>query len=132
MGIPLAGEKGEDKGGKQHARASLAAQWQRMRLPMQETWIQSCGQEDALEKEMAAHSSILAWEVPWTEEPGTLCLGLQVVGHNLVTKQHQQAKPWKRRSESPGHRDKEYSSGQRRLGRKALWEQHTGLYCERL
>ena len=32
----------------------------------------------------------------------------------------------------PGHRDKEYSSGQRRLGRKALWEQHTGLYCERL
>ena len=37
---------------------------------MQETWIWSLGQEDPLEKEMATHSSILAWEIPWTEEPG--------------------------------------------------------------
>ena len=37
---------------------------------MQETWIQSLGQEDLLEKEMATHSSILAWRIPWTEEPG--------------------------------------------------------------
>ena len=37
---------------------------------MQETYIQSLGQEDPLEKEMATHSSILAWEIPWTEEPG--------------------------------------------------------------
>ena len=37
---------------------------------MQETWIQSLGQEDPLEKEMATHFSILAWEIPWTEEPG--------------------------------------------------------------
>ena len=44
---------------------------------MQETWIQSLGQEDPLEKGMATHSSILAWEIPWTEEPG----GLQLVGH---------------------------------------------------
>ena len=36
---------------------------------MQETWVQSLGQEDAPEKEMATHSSILAWEIPWTEEP---------------------------------------------------------------
>ena len=36
---------------------------------MQETWIQSPGQEDPLEKEMATHSSILAWEIPWTEKP---------------------------------------------------------------
>ena len=36
---------------------------------MQKTWIQSLGQEDPLEKEMAAHSSILAWRIPWTEEP---------------------------------------------------------------
>ena len=37
---------------------------------MQETWVQFLGQEDPLEKEMATHSSILAWEIPWTEEPG--------------------------------------------------------------
>ena len=36
------------------------------------TWVQSLGQEDLLEKEMAPHSSILAWEIPWTEEPGRL------------------------------------------------------------
>ena len=39
---------------------------------MQETRVQSLDQEDSLEKEMAAHSSILAWEIPWTEEPGGL------------------------------------------------------------
>ena len=39
-------------------------------LPVkQETWVQSLGQEDPLEKEMAAHSCILAWEIPWTDEP---------------------------------------------------------------
>ena len=43
------------------------------RLPsMQETWVQSLGWEDPLEKEMAAYSSILAWDTPWTEEPGGL------------------------------------------------------------
>ena len=39
---------------------------------MQETWVQSLGQEDALEKEMATHSSILAWRISWTGEPGEL------------------------------------------------------------
>ena len=39
---------------------------------MQETWVQSLGQEDPLKKEMATHSSILAWKIPWTEEPGGL------------------------------------------------------------
>ena len=43
---------------------------------MQETWVQSLGWEDPLEQEIATHSSILAWEIPWTEEPG----GLQTVG----------------------------------------------------
>ena len=43
---------------------------------MQETWVRSLGREDPLEKEMAAHSSILAWRIPWTEEPG----GLQSMG----------------------------------------------------
>ena len=46
--------------------------------PMQETQFQSLGQEDPLEKEMATHSIILAWEIPWTEEPGGLySVGLQ-------------------------------------------------------
>ena len=54
------------------------------RLPaVQETWVQSLGPEDPLEKEMATHSSTLAWKIPWTEEPGTLqSMGLQRVGHN--------------------------------------------------
>ena len=41
-------------------------------LPLQETWVQSLGGEDLLEKGMATHSSILAWRIPWTEEPGRL------------------------------------------------------------
>ena len=50
---------------------------------MRETRIQSLGQEDSLEKEMATHSSILAWRIAWTEEPGGLqSMGLQRVGHN--------------------------------------------------
>ena len=48
------------------------AQWYRIRLPMQETQVQSLGQEDSLEQEMATLSSILSWEIPWTEEPGGL------------------------------------------------------------
>ena len=52
--------------------ASLVAQ-RLKRLPaMKETWVRSLGQEDPLEKEMATHSSILAWRIPWTEEPGGL------------------------------------------------------------
>ena len=43
---------------------------------MQETWVQSLDQEDPLENEMAIHSSILAWKIPWTQEPG----GLQSMG----------------------------------------------------
>ena len=50
---------------------------------MPETWVQSLGQEDPLEKEMGTHSSILAWEIPWTEEPGGLqSMGKQRVGHD--------------------------------------------------
>jgi len=51
-------------------------------------WVWSLDQADALEKEVAAHSSILAWETPWTEEPGRLqSMGSQRVRHNLVIKQ---------------------------------------------
>ena len=52
----------------------------------QETWVQSLCQEDLLEKEMATHSSTLAWRIPRREEPGRLeSMGLQRVGHNLAT-----------------------------------------------
>ena len=48
--------------------------------------VQSLGWEDALEEEMASHSSILAWRIPWTEEPGRLqSIGSQRVGHNSAT-----------------------------------------------
>ena len=48
--------------------------------------VQSLGQEDPLEEEMATHSSILAWRIPWTEEPGGLqSIGSQRVGHDLAT-----------------------------------------------
>ena len=58
---------------------------------MQETQVQSLVQEDLLEKEMAAHPSILAWTIPWTEEPGRLqSKGSQRVGHDLVTEQQPQ------------------------------------------
>ena len=50
---------------------------------MQETQVLSLGQEDPLEKKMATHSSILAWRIPWTEEPGELqSRGSQRIGHN--------------------------------------------------
>jgi len=54
------------------------------RLPaMRETWVRSLGWEDSLEKEMATQSSILAWKIPWKEEPSwLLSVGLQRVGHD--------------------------------------------------
>ena len=56
---------------------------------MQETWVQFLGQEDPLEKEMATHSSILAWEVLWTEEPGRLqSMGKQRVRRDLAQLNH--------------------------------------------
>ena len=52
---------------------------------MQKTWVRSLGQEDPLEKEMAPHSSTLAWKIPWTEKPGRLqSMGSQRVGHDTV------------------------------------------------
>ena len=64
---------------------SLVAQTAKNLSAMQETQIQSLGQEDPLEMEMAIHFSILAWRIPWTEEPGRLqSMGLQRVGHDWV------------------------------------------------
>ena len=64
-------------------RASLVAQRLKHLPAMRETWVRSLGWEDPLEKEMATHSSILAWRIPWMEEPGGLqSTGPQRVGHD--------------------------------------------------
>ena len=58
---------------------------------VQETWVQSLGREDTAKKGMAAHSIILAWRIPWTEEPGGLqSVGLQRVGHDWVANTYTQ------------------------------------------
>ena len=62
---------------------SLVAQVVKRLSTMQETQVRSLGQEDPLEKEMAIHSSTIAWKIPWTEEPGRLqSMGWQRVGHD--------------------------------------------------
>ena len=76
-----------------HVLASLIAQWLKTLLIMQEMQqepqVPSLGWEDSLQKEMATHSSILAWEIPWTEEfVGYSPWGHERVGQGLVTKQH--------------------------------------------
>ena len=61
----------------------LLAQTVKNLLAMQETWVRALGQEDPLKKEMATHSSILAWRIPWTEEPGgLLSMESQRVGYD--------------------------------------------------
>ena len=63
--------------------ASLVAQLVKHLPAMQETWVLSLGQEDLLKKEMATHSSTLAWKIPWMEEPGRLqSMELQRVRHD--------------------------------------------------
>ena len=69
--------------------ASLVAQRLKHLPGMQETWVRSLGQEDSLEKEMAPHSSTLAWRIPWREEPGRLqSMGSQRVRHDWATSLH--------------------------------------------
>ena len=63
--------------------ASVVAQGLKHLPTMRETWVRSLSQEDPLEKEMATHSSILGWRIPWMEEPrGLQSTGLQRVGHD--------------------------------------------------
>ena len=67
-------------------RACLVAQEVKKLPAVHETWVQSLGQEDTLEKGIATHSSILAWRIPWTEEPGRLqSMESQRVGHDWAT-----------------------------------------------
>ena len=69
-------------------KAFLVARWQRIHPSVLETRVLSLGWEDPLGKKMVTHSSVLAWEIPWTKEPGGLrSMGSQRVGHGLVTKQ---------------------------------------------
>ena len=64
-------------------QGSLVAQTVKRLSTMRETRVRFLGREDPLEKEMAIHSSIIAWKIPWTEEPGRLqSMGLQRVGHD--------------------------------------------------
>ena len=64
---------------------------------MRETWVRSLGREDPLEKEMAIHSSTIAWKIPWTEKPGRLySMGSQRVGHDWVTSLHSNSCPSRR------------------------------------
>ena len=66
-------------------------EWERICLPMQETRVRSLGWEDPLGEGMATPSSVLAWKIPWPEEPRKFfwgpAMGLQKVGYNLVTEQ---------------------------------------------
>ena len=65
--------------------ASPVVQWVKNSPAMQETWVRSLGQKDPLEEEMTNHSSILAWEIPWTEEPcRSQSMRLQKVRHDRV------------------------------------------------
>ena len=58
---------------------------------MQEMWVPSLGWEDPMKKDMAIHSTILAWRIPWTEEPGWLqSMGSHRIRYDLVTKQQQE------------------------------------------
>ena len=69
-----------------HVQGFLVTQMVKNPAAMQDTWVSSLGREDTLEKEMATPSSILAWRIPWTEDPGGLqSLGSQRVRHDWAT-----------------------------------------------
>ena len=77
------------------AKTSLVAQTVKRLSTMQETRVRSLGWEDPLEKEMAIHSSTIAWKIPWTEEPGRLqSMGSQRVGHNWATSRSRSHSGW--------------------------------------
>ena len=86
MGLQRVGHDWATELNREYFWASLVAQMVKRRPAVWETWVQSLGQEDSLEKEMATHSSTLAWKIPWTEEPGGLqSMGSQRVRHDWAT-----------------------------------------------
>ena len=101
---------------------SLVAQTVKCLPTMWETQFQSLGGEDPLEKEMAPHSSTLAWKIPWMEEPGRLqSMGSQRVGHDWATSLSLSKCPWQLTSE---HNNKAFQKGLRDCREKA-WMGHT-------
>ena len=84
---------------------------------MHETWVRFLHGADPLEKEMATHSSILTWEIPWAEEPGSLqSMGLQRVGHDSVT-EHRERNRQKESASTP----QMTQVTQSRLSARVLW-----------
>ena len=85
VSIPVWGQSPREGMGclLQYSWASLVSKMVKNLPAIEKTWVQSLGWEDSLEKGMATHSSILAWRIPWTEEPGKLqSMGSQRLGHN--------------------------------------------------
>ena len=83
MGYSPQGRKELDTTERLYFESSLVAQMVKHLPVMWETWVRSLGWEDLLEKEMATHSSTLAWRIPWTKKPGRLhSMGSQRVGHD--------------------------------------------------
>ena len=88
MGSHRVGHNWSDWAAAGAVQSPLVAQWSGICLAMQDTWVRSLGREDPLEEEMATYSSIVAWEVPWTEEPGRLqSMKSPGVGHDWAAKQ---------------------------------------------
>ena len=82
--------------GQSKKGASMVADLVKNLPTMWETWVQSLGWEDTLEKGLGPHSSSPAWRIPWTEKPGWLqSMGSQRVGHNLVINTHNLSRKWK-------------------------------------
>ena len=87
---------------KLNTEISLVAQTVKRLSTMQETRVRSLGWEDPLKKEMAIHSSTIAWKIPWTEEPGRLqSMGLQRVGHDWATSLTHSLSSWSPCTECP-------------------------------
>ena len=96
LGLPGPGEEGNVFSGY---KAALLAQMVKNLPAVQETWVRSLGWEDVLEEGMATHCSILAWRIPWTEEPG----GRWSVGSQSWTRLSGEAHTCKRSSRTPRH-----------------------------
>ena len=96
---------------------------------MQKTWVQSLVQKDLLEKETATHFSILAWEIPWTEEPGGLqSTGLHKVGHHLLVSEQITGNGYEQKEIKAGRKGATRSCVPQRGQRLALtWP--SGLRC---
>ena len=116
-------------------QASLVAQMVKNLPAMQETWVQSLGQEDPVEKRMATHSSILAWRIPWTEEPGGLqAIGLQRAGHDWDFHFHMSRdSEWNKVPEDRGAgiAGMKNGSGSTSSGRKAWWLDVKSVVCRK-